>query len=582
MKKVLFKIIDFLVNKRIYFTIFFVSLMLLSIYLFTKVNVNNDISSYLDPNSDTSISFSVMEDNFVATNSFNLMIEDIDKDEAARFPEKLTELDGIESVIYQEKTSYKDGYALYNVFLKYDSMSEEAKKCVEDTKELCKGYKIYLSGGVVEMQFLGNSVNSTMITILLWSSLVVTIIIILNSKSWIEPVIFVIVIATAIIINIGTNVIFPSVSFVTQSICAVMQLALAMDYSIMFLHRYMQNREKDKEEEASSVVKKTLSGVFLPISGSALTTIAGLLALVTMRFKLGLDIGLVLAKGIFISLIVTFFFMPGIIVLFSKLIERTKHRNLYTVVLDKFPKIKTKVNNFQFKTRFAIPITVLIIIAIGSIFNFKSNFTYALEASSDPQSELNRNINKITDVFGIRNSVGVLIPKGDSEFDTEREIVTYLKGYTYNEKKVFNDIQAISEAHYYDELTYAELSEYLDIPEKLVEIVYLDINPNSSKNTKLAFKDVVAHITDTDFLDRNISKANDIIDSLDTILQKLDNTLDPESLSTDVNELLHQGLYNTKQMTNLFNSIYDEYTNHTLKELIIYLVSSNYFYNIYH
>lgn len=581
MKKIFNKIIDFIVNKRIIFIILFSIFAIISIYLFTKVKVNNDISTYLDPKSDTRIAYGKMQDDFGAVNSFNLMVEDITKGEALEIQKKIDTIDGVATVIYNEDSNYKDNSALYIIMTIYDSYSEESKACVNNIKSELSGYKIYLSGGVVEMQFLGDSVVRNMVQILLWASLIVIVIIFLNSKSWIEPLIFAIIIFTSIIINLGTNAFFSSVSFVTQSICAVMQLALAMDYSIMFLHRYMQLREENQNDSPSEIVKETLKQVTLPILGSSLTTVAGLLTLITLRFRLGLDIGVVLTKGIIISLLTTFVFMPGVIILFSKLIDKTKHRNLYTIILDKFPKIKTSVNNIQFKTRFIIPSIVLILVIIGAIFNFKIKFAYSLEASSDPNSQLNQDIKKINETFGVRNSVMILVSKDGSELDNEKEIISYLENYEYNGKKAFNNSLGLTQIYYYDYYTYNELAELFNLPSFIIKDIYFKIDSNITESTKLQVKDIIEFIKKEDYINKYLDNLSKKLESINTVASHLEDNLSPSDGSHYINELLDQGIYNENQIKNLFVSVYGEdYINYTYKDLVTYLVNENYIYNV--
>ncbi len=565
------KVIDFIVNKRLIFIIVFSLMALVSMYLMTKVNINNDVSSYLDPKSDTKVTLELMQDEFGSSNQYSLMLEDISLDDSILYQKKISEVDGVTSVLFDEENNYKDNNALYTIYLKDEAYSDSAKKCVNEINELVSSYPHYAMGTTVEMQFLGDAVTHNMVTILLWAIAVVLLIIILNSKSWIEPLVFIIVIFVSIIINLGTNAFFDSVSFVTESICAIMQLALAMDYSIMFLHTYMSVKEENNEMDAKDIVKITLRRVFLPILGSSFTTIAGLLALVTMRFKLGVDIGVVLAKGISISLIITLLFMPGIIILFSKLIDKTKHRNLYTVLLDKLPSIKDRIANFQYKTRFIIPSILVIIIVIGAIFNFKAKFAYTLETSSNPNSSINISINKIESTFGIQNTVCVLIPKDDNKED---EILELIKNYKYNDKYAFNNFISCNTLHYYDQLTKEELINLFNLPSFLIDGIY------QNDEEEIMLKDIVNYLETSSYIDDIFKSFNDYLLMLDELLDHQDETLDSTVFCDLLNKMVNNDIYNNTRAENILIDIYgDNYHDHTFKELYYYLINNNYLYN---
>lgn len=172
-----------------------------------------------------------------------------------------------------------------------------------------------------------------MTKILIIVALVVLVILTIVSQSWIEPLIFALVAGGAILINMGTNILLNalpnignSMSFITKAIAAVMQLALAMDYSIILLHAYKEQKAKGLNK--NEAMTNALSSSFAPVSSSSLTTIAGLVALMFMSFSIGFDVGLVLAKGILVSLLCVFLFMPALLILFDPLLEKTKHKSI--------------------------------------------------------------------------------------------------------------------------------------------------------------------------------------------------------------------------------------------------------------
>ena len=213
------KIFDFLIKKRYWILAFFLILAIGNIFLMQYININYDISSYLAKGSNTRVSIEIMDSEFESNGSFQIMVEGVDKNHANQIKEEIASTDGVKIVIFNsdDESSYKDGNALYNVFLKNSNFDTTTRDTVNTIKEKLKDEKIYLTGGAIESLYLGDAVNDDMVMILLMALVVVFIILIINSVSWIEPVIFMIVIGVAILINMGSNALLPSISFVTGS-----------------------------------------------------------------------------------------------------------------------------------------------------------------------------------------------------------------------------------------------------------------------------------------------------------------------------------------------------------------------------
>mgnify|MGYP002711324770 FL=1 len=402
------KISNFIVKARYVLLGIFVALVGLCSFLMTKVNINYDMLIYLDKDSTSTVALNKMEEEFGSVGQAQIMIKDISFDEAKNVESKLESIKGIASVVFTENVkdteyfvlntgSEDTGSALYKVFLTTGNYDVESYDTVDEIRNILISYRdsghaigtVALNGGAVESKFLTETLDSDMTKILIIVALVVLVILTIVSQSWIEPLIFALVAGGAILINMGTNILlnaFPnignSMSFITKAIAAVMQLALAMDYSIILLHAYKEQKAKGLNK--NEAMTNALSSSFALVSSSSLTTIAGLVALMFMSFSIGFDVGLVLAKGILVSLLCVFLFMPALLILFDPLLEKTKHKSIDEIANNWNEKRKAKNKKsgkkshsfagFQYKTRYIIPSIALALVIVGAIFNFNSEY----------------------------------------------------------------------------------------------------------------------------------------------------------------------------------------------------------------
>lgn len=264
------KISNFIVKARYVLLGIFVALVGLCSFLMTKVNINYDMLIYLDKDSTSTVALNKMEEEFGSVGQAQIMIKDISFEEAKNVESKLESIKGIASVVFTENVkdteyfilnagSEDTGSALYKIFLTTGNYDVESYDTVDEIRNILISYRdsghaigtVALNGGAVESKFLTETLDSDMTKILIIVALVVLVILTIVSQSWIEPLIFALVAGGAILINMGTNILlnaFPnignSMSFITKAIAAVMQLALAMDYSIILLHAYKEQKAK--------------------------------------------------------------------------------------------------------------------------------------------------------------------------------------------------------------------------------------------------------------------------------------------------------------------------------------------------
>ena len=522
------KLFDFLIKRRYWIFSIFILLAIGNIFLMRYININYDISSYLAKGSNTRVSLEIMNSEFESNGNLQVMVANTTKDHAKEIKEIIEDVEGVKIVIFDSDSekNYHDNYALYNIFLKEGNFDETTRETVRVIKEKLSNEEIYLTGGAVESLYLGDAVNEDMYMILIMALVIVFIILIINSVSWIEPVIFMIVIGVAILINLGSNALLPSISFVTGSICAVMQLALAMDYSIMLLHRYISEKEGDPNITNYDAVKIALRKSIMPILSSGLTTIAGLIALVFMNFKIGFDIGIVLSKGIVVSLIVVIFFMPGLLMMFSSLINKTKHRNLYQVIRQKFPTLEKKSAHYKYKSRYVVFGILVALIGIGFIFYLQTNYIYNLEASNEENSDINVHKRKINEQFGIQNNVVILLPK--SEGDHIDEVDEFLMNYSYKGENPFSSVQSAATTGLTKDYFASELSSEYGLPESLITEVYKQID---SSRDKFKLQEVIGYLKNSPYITDYAKGMQEEINDLYDMSLLLDDVVNASDLS---------------------------------------------------
>lgn len=422
------KLAGYIVKFRVVIFFVFIALMVVSVFLSLKVKVNFDLSSYLPKDAPSTIAVEKMGEEFkesVPNAEVGYPVENLA--EALAMKEKLQSLDFVDEVLWMDdqldlavpldlhdekivEGFLKDGVALFQLTIADDV---DVQKALTELEELV-GEEGRIRGEVVEQSFMQRGVTSEMTTIIAVMIPAALIILLLSTRSWFEPILFMLVIAAGVLINMGLNSFAEDVSFITQAVSSVLQLAVSMDYAIFLLHRFGDYRAEGiepKEAMRQAIVKS-----FAPISASALTTFFGFLALIFMRFGIGKDLGLVLARGVVVSLITVFLLLPSLALLSYKLIEKTTHRSL----LPSFKGFSRVV------TRAAVPIVILaILIAVPAYMGQRSNdFIYG-GRSYPKDSRAGSDAAFLKDTFGDNMQMALLVPKGD--LATEQELVKELE-----------------------------------------------------------------------------------------------------------------------------------------------------------
>lgn len=331
MRRIMRKIARFIVSKRIPILVIGLVLAVACAVMSFFVNINYDLTSYLPKDFKTSEAIAIMNDEFGDVTDISVVFKGIDSETASGIYADLMQKDGIVAVQFDASSdSYvKDDYTRFAVVVGYNTYSEEALGVINEIRSDYESYEVYISGAAVENE---TSDKTLSIAIAIAFAILLAILFIASS-SWFDPIVYLITIGIAVIINMGTNIFFNSISSLTNSVAAILQLVLSMDYSIMLMNRFRRERQSGADKETA--LENALTGGASSILGSAVTTIVGLLCLVFMNFTIGVDMGVVLAKGVVISLISVFTVLPGLIILFDKpLLKGMKKRSKFSKFFD--------------------------------------------------------------------------------------------------------------------------------------------------------------------------------------------------------------------------------------------------------
>ena len=377
----------------------------------SKVKVNEDITAFLPEDTETRQGLTVMEDEFITYGTANIMISNITYETAEKLAAQIENMDHVTTVTLDDSPShYVDSSALISVSFDGTSDNEKIVYALSEIKDCLKDYDVYVSSDIGENY--SAQVAEEMGGVLLLAVSVIVFVLLFTSRSYFEVVIFGIVFIFAAVLNMGTNYLLGTISSITNSIAVILQLALAIDYSIILIHRYQDEVLRQPTEKAALI--EALSKGIIEISSSSLTTISGLLALTMMHFRLGYDLGVVLTKGIIFSILSVLLLMPGLILMFPKMLKKTAHRN-------HVPNIE-KWGRFLTKSKYCFVWVFIVIIPMSIYFSSKTNYAFADSTINELiYSESRATMHKITDTFDDSTQIALIVPSGN--YDAEKAII---------------------------------------------------------------------------------------------------------------------------------------------------------------
>ncbi|MCI8387140.1 MAG: MMPL family transporter [Clostridiales bacterium] len=454
------KIAEFIVDKRNLVFLIFAILIIFSAFSRNWVEVENDLIFYLPEDAETKIGLDLMDDEFVTFGTAKIMVSNISYPDAESLAEELGELECVQSLAFDDTDShYNNASALFDVTFDYSEKDEKCVESLDKLKELLADYDIFVSSAVGEDQ--SATIAAEMQVIIVIVAIVVVSVLFLTSQTYAEVPVLIMTFLSAAIINMGSNFLLGKISFISNSVTIVLQLALSVDYAIILCNRYKEEHEVLPIRESAIIA---LSKAIPEIFSSSLTTVGGLIAMMFMQFKIGGDMGICLIKSIVFSLLSVFVLMPGLLVLFGELMDRSKHKSFV-------PKIPW-VGKFAHASRFVVPPLFVALIIGAFLFQKQCPYTYGDGGIETPiKNETQIAEEMIADNFTSTNLVAVVVPTGNTE--AEKKLLDELDSYDEVHSTLgLANVEAMDGYMLTDKLTPRQFSELADLDYEVAELLY--------------------------------------------------------------------------------------------------------------
>ena len=454
------KICAFIVDKRNLFFLLFGILAIFSVIARGWVGVENDMAAYLPQSTETRQGLDLMDEEFVTYGSCTIMVANISYAQGEAIQKDIEHIEGVFSVDYDDsKEHYNNGSGCFNITFDYDEDDDRCLTALDKVKAYIADYDYYLSTSLGDVQ--AELINAEMQVISVIVVIIVLSVLLLTTQAYAEIPVLLITFGASALLQMGSNFVFGTISFVSNSVTIVLQLALSIDYAIIFLNRY---KEEHADKEPREAVIVALSKAIPEISGSSLTTIGGLVAMTFMQYKMGPDMGIVLIKAIILSLVGVFLLMPGVIMLFADLMEKTKHKNF-------IPPIPF-VGKFAYRTRHLIPPVFAVVIVIAFFVSNKCNYVYGYSTVTPPiENEVQAAERMIEENFGSSNLVAMMVPTGN--YDYEKRLIAELEARDeVDHCQGLANIEAMNGYMLADKLTPRQFSELIDLDYEVAELIY--------------------------------------------------------------------------------------------------------------
>lgn len=399
----------------------FIVLALVCAVLFFGVDVNYSMVDYLPDDSESTVALNIMNEEFSASvPNARVMVPDLTLTQAVEMKAGIAAVDGVTEVLWLDdivdlktpletqdsatvEAYYKDGAALYTVTIA-DGMEVSATNALYSLI----GEDGAITGDAVNTAYSRESVVTEVVSAACILVPLIIVILLLTTTSWIAPLLFLVTIGVAVIINMGSNIVFGSVSYITQSVSPILQLAVSLDYAIFLLNSF--DRFRQTEPDAAVAMQKAVHQSSSSIAASALTTVFGFLALVFMRFRIGSDLGINLVKGVILSYISVMVFLPALALGSVKLLDKTRHRRI-------IPEMRGIGRGL---VRIRIPMLILVLLLVVPCFLGQSRTDF-LYGNGDPAagSRYAADTEKINSEFGESTAIVLLVPRGDTGAETK-------------------------------------------------------------------------------------------------------------------------------------------------------------------
>ena len=415
------KLATFIVDKRNLFFLITIIALIFSAFSRNWVEVENSLSFYLPEESETQQALDVMEQEFGYPGMARIMVKDVTLPEARTIRQRISRVDGVDLVVGPDLAAnvystdafiknsltdrfYKDGNAVYQIIFEDGDSDASTHKAINEIYGIVGKDRGCFAGSAVSSKERQESITREIAMAIGMAVVIIWLILTLTTTSWFEPFLFILVMAVAIVLNMGSNIMFGRISFFTFSTAAILQLAVSMDYSIFLLHTYTAIKQSgvDSRPAMEAAIEKSCSSIL----ASGATTIVGFLVIALMKFTIGRDVGFVLTKGIVCSLVTVLFLMPTLILRFDKKIEKTAHRS-FLPPLDGLGKLMYRIR---------IPVlAAAAFCAVPCYFGQSMNYFYYGDDAlgSGPGTRVYEDSRAIEDVFGKSNVIIAMVPNGN-------------------------------------------------------------------------------------------------------------------------------------------------------------------------
>lgn len=461
------RLATFIVDKRNIFFLFFIVAGLFCTVSSSWVKTNDDLTDYLPADTETREGLTIMEEEFTTYATARVMVDNVTLEDSYQVKSILEGIEGVKEVDFydpEEEDADQDDYyrgtaALLTVTFDGEETDAVSEAAIKSIREALSGYDCSISSAVGSG--INNTIGDEMKLVMVIAVVIILLVLLFTSKTYLEIPVLMITFGAAALLNMGTNYLMGEISFITNSIAVVLQLALAIDYAIILCHRFTEEREGHEAREACIAA---LSKSIPEITGSSLTTISGLVAMTFMRFRIGYDMGVVLIKAIFLSLLSVFTLMPGLLMLFSRGMDRTHHRSFV-------PKI-TGWGRLVVKSGYVVPPVFAVVLVGAFVLSGKCPYVYGYSTlTTFKQSDNQIAEEKIKDAFGSTNSMALLVPAGD--YEKEQALLAALEREEHVETAMgLGNIEAVDGYTLTDALTPRQLAETMDLDYDVAKLLY--------------------------------------------------------------------------------------------------------------
>ena len=454
------KLSTFIVDKRNLFFLITIILVIFSMFSRNWVEVENDLTFYLPEDSETKKALNVMDGEFTTYGTAEVMVANIAYEDAERMLDDLKEIKGVQSIDFDDTTDhYNNASALYSITFNYDETDDACLESLDKVKEYLSGQDIYVKTdlGNTQAETIEREINMIMVYV----AIVIVAVLLFTSETYGEIPVLILTFGVGMIVNQGTNYLLGKISFVSNSVTSILQLALSIDYAIIFCNRF---KEEHKSLPIREAVILALSKSIPEIGASSLTTIGGLVAMLFMQFRLGPDMAICLIKSIGFALLSAFVVMPGLLVLFGPLIDRTGHKNFV-------PKISF-IGSYDYATRHIVPIIFVVVLFFAFRLSNDCPYAYGYSVLSTPKlNETQIAENMIEDNFSSSNMMALVVPKGD--YEKEAQLLKELESYDEVDYTMgLANIDALDGYKLADKLTPRQFAELAGLDYEAAQVVY--------------------------------------------------------------------------------------------------------------